>query len=37
MIDGIGIETGIYIEVVIDDVQDRPRTEVLDRLDESSK
>lgn len=37
MIDGIEIETGMYIEEVIDDVQGRPGTEVPDRLDANSK
>lgn len=37
MIDGIEIEIGIYIEEVIDDVQGRPGTEVLDHLDANSK
>lgn len=37
MIDGIEIETGTYIEEVIDDVQGRPGTEVLDHLAANSK
>lgn len=37
MIGGIEIETEIYIEEVIDDVQGRLGTEVLDHLDANSK